>query len=249
MRDLVIIRHHEGDLHDLATTHLEQTGYRITHCYPFKGESIPLLSDRVAGTIVMGGAQNVSQIDQYPYLELECDWIRRCMEVNRPVVGICLGAQLLAHTLGAPVRPHPKGICEFGYTEIFPTEHAGHWLQRPIRMVEAHFEGFDLPAGAVALASGAQFAHQAFRFGEIAFGLQFHPEVSEQMFAEWQVADWAAEFNRMPGAQSRDEQTRDNLLHSAAQAAWFREFLDKLFAPHPTDLATDPPADQTPGMG
>jgi GMP synthase (glutamine-hydrolysing) len=231
MQDVVIIRHHEGDLHDLATTHLQASGYRIIHCYPFKGDSIPALGEQTAGTIVMGGAQNVSQIDQHPYLTLECDWIRRCIDAERPVVGICLGAQLLAHALGAAVKPHPQGICEFGYTSVSPTDQAGHWLPQATKMVEAHFEGFELPAEAIPLASSEHFAHQAFRVGDRAFGLQFHPEVSQQMFSEWQVADWAAEFNNTPGAQPVDEQTRDNQLYSQAQADWFHGFLDKLFAP------------------
>ena len=234
MDNVVIIRHHEGDLHDLATAHLQQTGYRITHCYPFAGDAIPELSDNTAGTIVMGGAQNVSQIDQHPYLTLECEWISQCIHAQRPVVGICLGAQLLAHALGAAVKPHPRGICEFGYTEVSPTDQADHWLDKPTHMVEAHFEEFDLPAGAVPLATGRQFGNQAFRFGDAAFGLQFHPEVSAQMFEEWQAADWATEFTSKPGAQPRAEQTRDNRLHSQAQAAWFHEFLDKLFPPLPS---------------
>ena len=231
MNNVVIIRHHEGDLHDLATTHLEQNGYRVSHCYPFNGEATPELNDHTAGTIVMGGAQNVSQIEQHPYLALECDWISRCIQAQLPVVGICLGAQLLAHTLGATVKPHRSGICEFGYTEISPTDQAGHWFDTSAHMVEAHFEEFDLPAGAVPLATGEHFSNQAFRVGETAFGLQFHPEVSDVMFSEWQAADWAKEFMRTPGAQPHDQQTRDNRLHSKAQAAWFHEFLDKLFPP------------------
>ena len=146
------------------------------------------------------------------------------------MIGICLGAQLVARALGGTVSTHPDGLCEFGYEVVYPADAASNsWIKEPLHVVQAHFQGFTLPTDCTPIATGTRFTHQAFHYREKAFGFQFHPEVSQAMFIEWQNEDWANEFYSTSGAQSRAEASRDNDLHNSAQKEWFCNFLDRIF--------------------
>lgn len=137
--------------------------------------------------LIMGGAMNVYQHDQYPWLVEETQAIRHAVEAGTAVLGVCLGGQLLAKALNAQV--HLGSATEIGLIPITLTE-AGETdpLFEGLSQVEAiewHDDTFDIPDGAVALAHSITCANQAFRFGQRAYGLQFHPEVSPPMLAEW----------------------------------------------------------------
>jgi GMP synthase (glutamine-hydrolysing) len=150
------------------------------------GEAVPDAS-AYDMLLVMGGIMNVYQEDEYPWLAEETQAIRRAVEAGKAVLGVCLGGQLLAKALGARVRL--GAATEIGLTPIMLTE-AGEAdpLFEGLPQVEAvewHDDTFDIPSGAVALARSEGCDHQAFRFGERAYGLQFHPEVSPVMLEEW----------------------------------------------------------------
>lgn len=137
--------------------------------------------------LVMGGTMNVYQEDKYPWLVKETQAIRQAVEADKAVLGLCLGGQLLAKALGAQVRL--GAATEIGLTKITLTE-AGKadplFNRMPhVEAVEWHDDTFDIPNGGIALARSESCAHQAFRFGQHAYGLQFHPEVSPMMLAEW----------------------------------------------------------------
>jgi GMP synthase-like glutamine amidotransferase len=141
--------------------------------------------------LVMGGAMNVYQEDKHSWLVEETRAICNAIEAGKAVLGVCLGGQLLAKALGAQVRL--GGATEIGLTPITLTD-AG--VMDPLfdglsqlEAVEWHDDTFDIPTGAIALASSEGCAHQAFRFGQRAYGLQFHPEVSPMMLAEWIKAE------------------------------------------------------------
>jgi GMP synthase-like glutamine amidotransferase len=138
-----------------------------------------------AALIFLGGPMSAN--DDLPYLRREMEWIVQAAARHRPVLGICLGAQLLARSLGARVYRNP--VKEIGWFDLHFTPAAArdtlfaglgaapvfHW----------HGETFDLPPGAEWLASSARCRHQAFRVGTNQYGLQFHPEVTPAMIAEW----------------------------------------------------------------
>jgi GMP synthase (glutamine-hydrolysing) len=136
--------------------------------------------------IVMGGPMSVN--DPLSWLRLEESYIVRAISSGVPVLGICLGAQLLAKCLGARVYPMPHK--EIGWYPVRLTE-AGRQdpLLEPLASEEISFhwhgETFDLPEGAAHLATSSLCPHQAFRHGDNLYGLQFHPEVTPEIIASW----------------------------------------------------------------
>jgi GMP synthase-like glutamine amidotransferase len=131
---------------------------------------------------------NVDDVDRYPYLADEVQWIQTAVASGMPVLGICLGSQLLAKALGA--RVYPNGTKEIGWYSIELTPAAADDIlfgacQPTETVFQWHGDTFDLPAGAVLMASSAACRHQAFRFGRSAYGLQFHLEVSAEMIESW----------------------------------------------------------------
>lgn len=165
---------------------LLRRGASLTIIQLHEREAVPDLS-AYDMLLVMGGTMNVYQEDKYPWLVEETQVIRQAVEAGKSVLGVCLGGQLLAKALDAQV--HLGVATEIGLTPITLTE-AGETdpLFEGLSQVEAvewHDDTFDIPTGAVALARSEGCAYQAFRFGERAYGLQFHPEVSPAMLAEW----------------------------------------------------------------
>jgi GMP synthase (glutamine-hydrolysing) len=165
---------------------LLRRGARLTIVRLDNGEVVPDTSDYDM-LLVMGGGMNVYQEDKYPWLVEETRAIRRAVVSDKPVLGVCLGGQLLAKALGAQV--HLGAATEIGLTPITVTDDGKsdplfEGLPQ-LEAVEWHDDTFDIPTGAVALARSEGCAHQAFRLGQWAYGLQFHPEVSPMMLAEW----------------------------------------------------------------
>jgi GMP synthase (glutamine-hydrolysing) len=226
-KQIVLIRHGDDPPDDRVVTYAVQNGFEPVIIRPFKGERIPEPHAVVAGSVVYGGPFNVFEEHLHPFLHDEADWIRACMARNIPLLGICQGAQQIAHVLGAKVGPYDSPVHEFGYYPISPTPEGRDFLPDTLHMTEAHFHTFAIPPGGVHLASSPLYPNQAFRVGECTYGFQFHPEVTIEGFRRWQANDWAA-FGK-PGAQTRAEQDRLMLDHDARQADWFYGFLAKLF--------------------
>jgi GMP synthase (glutamine-hydrolysing) len=249
-RKILIIKHNRSANEDRTATHLAARGLDLEWRYPFAGEALPDGTGHLAGLVVLGGAYPVPEADRYPFLREEMRFIGRCLKADRPVLGICLGAQLLAHELGAAVGPHPDGHHEFGYYELFPTAAGRAEIPDGLHVVQSHYHEFALPAGATLLAKSALYAHQAFRHGRTAYGLQFHAEVTPAIFRRWQ-ADHAPRYAGKPGVQPKAEQDRAVARHDPAQHAWFTGFLDRLFGERSSDDIRPPrglaaPADLRP---
>ena len=228
MNTIVLIEHHDNPRDDIASVFLEQRGFDIVVCRPFAGDTLPQITEELYGVVVFGGSMNVTEMDDHPYLKDESVWIRNCIDANIKVLGICLGAQLMAHSLGAHIAKGPH--CEFGYYPITPTPAGKGFIPNPFYVTQAHFQGFQIPEGAVHLAEGEDYPNQAFQYGAHAFGFQFHPEVDHAIFTKWQNADWA--FFDAPGAQDRTQQDEIRKQADAIQGDWFRGFLHQLFG-HP----------------
>ena len=174
----------------LGTLHarIRARGHRIRfHNFQRHPDALPSV-DRYQGLIVLGGPMNVMDQHLHPHLKTELAAIEAALRQEIPVLGICLGAQLLAHVLGAPVRRH--GRQEIGWYDLATTEHGrsdavlGH-LGEVAPVFQWHGCTYDLPAGAVELARTDTCEQQAFRFGTNAYGFQFHMEADEAMIDRW----------------------------------------------------------------
>jgi GMP synthase (glutamine-hydrolysing) len=151
---------------------------------PLDGDALPDHAE-VSGALVMGGPMNVDDVDSYPALATEREWLAEALRRDLPVLGVCLGAQLLARALGAEVRPGAGP--EIGFADVTihdrddpilgglaPSATVLHW----------HGDFFDLPPGAQPLASSDQTEYQAFRAGN-AWGVLFHAEADAALIEAW----------------------------------------------------------------
>jgi GMP synthase (glutamine-hydrolysing) len=150
-----------------------------------RGDSVPDTLD-ADGLVVMGGRMGVGDIGDPPHLLQELDLIEDALRDERPVLGVCLGSQLMAHVLGADVRPASSK--EIGWKEVTLTDAADddplfQDVDDPFTAFHWHGDVFTLPDEAERLARTAQTEHQAFRCGNSAYGLLFHLEVTPKTVA------------------------------------------------------------------
>jgi GMP synthase (glutamine-hydrolysing) len=202
---------------------LRDRGYQLDIRVPSQQDELPRTMDNHCGCVIFGGPMSANDSETLPFIRTELDWIPLALESGKPLLGICLGAQLLARVLGAVVAPHPDGLLESGYFPIVPTSEGSEYFDKPMHVYQWHSEGFELPKGAVLLASGETFPHQAYRYGESAFGVQFHPEMSRKMLERWTTD--GVHLLTLPGAQSRDEQFEKHSLYAGAMERWLDRFV------------------------
>ncbi|MBD2102031.1 glutamine amidotransferase [Leptolyngbya sp. FACHB-261] len=187
-------------------------------------QPLPAHLENHAAVVVFGGPMSANDSETLPSIRTELDWLPMVLASGKPYLGICLGAQLLARALGARVAPHPEGLREIGYFRIQPTPEGRAQIPLPMQVYHWHQEGFELPTGAVLLATGETFANQAFRYGQNAYGLQFHPEMTQTIMERWTAT--APEQLSLPGAQSRTEQLQKHALYGPLLKTWLQGFLE-----------------------
>lgn len=168
---------------------LREKGVSCHTVHPYTGESLPALGEASA-VIVLGGYMGVHDGDRHPFLGSLGNFMRAAAETGTPLLGICLGGQLLAHVLGGEVRSRhraEKGLQEIRLTAAGQDDPLFVGLPPVFAAFEWHNDSFDLPPGAFHLASSAACPGQAFRIGS-AWGVQFHPEVDRALVAAWSAA-------------------------------------------------------------
>ena len=185
-RAVCVIQHVPCETPGLLADVLAARGVSVTTVRVFKGERIPRRIGAYAGLVVMGGPMGVYEQDQYPFLQREIRLLQDALSERRPILGICLGSQLLAAALDAPVtRGKQKEIGWHPVTLGRAAAHDGLWCGLPECFVAYHWHGdvFQLPRGATPLARSKLTDYQAFRHGDSAYGFLFHLEVTEPIIA------------------------------------------------------------------
>ena len=195
MKTAAVIRHvYFEDLGSFAEP-LRRAGYKC-HYYDVGLRGLPALDPVANGlVIVLGAPVGVYEEDKYPFLREELDLLKARADAGRPIFGICLGAQLVAHALGA--RVYPSGIKEIGWGPVDLTDAASTTpLRHLVGTTVLHWHGdtFDLPQSAVHLASTAMCRNQAFSSGSNILCVQFHPEVEPTAGIEPWLVGHAAEL-------------------------------------------------------
>ncbi len=195
-------------------------GYPLDIRRPSLGDTLPETLEGHIGAVIFGGPQSAN--DNRDFILAETDWIGVPLRENKPFLGICLGAQMLARHLGASVDFHPDGFAEIGYYRIEPTPEGAALLDWPRYVYQWHREGFTLPAGAELLARGEIFKHQAYRYGS-AFGIQFHPEITHALVNRWSTR--SSHRLALPGARPRGAHFNGHVAYGPGQRRWLSDLL------------------------
>ncbi len=188
MKRLLVFQHVPHEILGTVNPLLKAEGFRIRYVNFGRMPDAEPEVDKYDGLIVLGGPMCISQRENYPHLDTEIRAIRQAMERRMPILGICLGAQLIAAALGARVHRNP--VKEIGWYAVTPTE-AGRedplfrFFNGTETIFQWHGDTFEIPHGAVHLATSEACPNQAFRFGDRTYGLQFHLEVDAALIERW----------------------------------------------------------------
>ncbi len=203
MKKLLVLQHVAHELLGTLNPLLRGAGFRLRYVnFARHPEAQPSL-DGYHGLVVLGGPMSVNDTDRLPHLTTEMKLIEAAMRRNLPVLGICLGAQLIAKTLGAAVYPGKEK--EIGWYDVSPTDEAESdpllaEFQRTEKIFQWHGDTFDIPKSTIHLAFSSLCANQAFRYGVNVYGLQFHLEVDAPMIHRWlRVAENKKEITALGG--------------------------------------------------
>ncbi|HUL02041.1 MAG TPA: gamma-glutamyl-gamma-aminobutyrate hydrolase family protein [Gemmatimonadales bacterium] len=197
MADVIVVQHVPQEPPGAIGDALAAAGVSTRFVRPYARDPVPTELDGAGGLVVMGGPMGVYEADRHPFLRDELGLIEAALRHDVPVLGVCLGSQLLAAALGADVRP--SGRQEIGWYPVRlsrETKGDALWTGVEPEFVAYHWHGdvFELPKSAVSLASSDLTTHQAFRSGR-AWGLLFHIEVSRGI-VQGMVGAFAEELRR-----------------------------------------------------
>ena len=215
---------------------LVEKGFALDIRRPPLGDPLPDTLRNHSGAVIFGGPMSAN--DPEEFVKREIDWISVPLNENKPYLGICLGAQMLVKNLGGTVGPDAKGLTEIGWYPLRPTEHGRLLMSWPRMVYHFHREGFSVPRGVKLLAEGDAYPHQAIRYGENAWGVQFHAELTRAMMQSW-VVRGASRFV-MPNAQQGREHLEGRMLFDAPLRTWLWDYLDLIFQRPEQKIATTP---------
>ncbi|HVA81744.1 MAG TPA: gamma-glutamyl-gamma-aminobutyrate hydrolase family protein [Candidatus Binataceae bacterium] len=213
MAKIIVLQHHPAENLGAIAEALESAALAWQYVRVDQGRPVPKDMKGAGGLIVMGGPMAVYQTERFPFLKDELLLIEDAIKNGRPVLGVCLGAQIVAAALGAKVEKNPAGK-EIGWYPVrllaaAREDRLFRGLAETITPFHWHGDYFDAPSGAVALAASDKTPCQAFRYGEKTWALQFHLEVTR------------AGVENMAGAFARDlerEKISANTMLAASDA-------------------------------
>ena len=236
MRKLLVFQHVPYEILGIFNPLLKESGFRIRYVnYGRDNVQRPNL-DSYNGLVILGGPMNVDQVDKHPHLQDEVELIQEALEKNMPMLGICLGGQLIAKALGAQVTQNP--CKEIGWYDVTPSEEGHHdplfkHFEKTRKIFQWHGDTFAIPDGAIHLASSPTCQNQAFRYGERVYAFQFHLEVDQGLIGNWlDRPAYRQEIAKLGGGVSVDsirEETQ-NHIRQANQLGTevFQSFIEML---------------------
>jgi GMP synthase (glutamine-hydrolysing) len=238
MKKLLVLQHVAHELLGTLNPLLKRSGFRIRYVNFARHPDAQPSLDGYDGLVILGGPMSVNDVDRLPHLNTEMRLIEAALRNNLPVLGICLGAQLIAKTLGAPVYPNQEK--EIGWYDVSPTVNAERdpllaEFQDTEKIFQWHGETFEIPRTSHHLAFSSLCANQAFRYGSNVYGFQFHLEVDEPMIHRWlRVAENRKEISSLGGTidpECIQRETPEHItrLHQLSERV-FGEFIN-LFGP------------------
>lgn len=231
MSEFLVLQHIECE--DLGTIGPAMSGRGIGAKYIrlFDGEPVPQDIERYAGIIILGGPMNVYEEDEYPYLKDEDMLIKKAIHKGSPVLGICLGGQLIAKATGAFVKKGTKkeiGWYKLNLTQGGKEDKAFGRLPEEITVFQWHGDTFDIPQGAKHLAGSELFPNQAYRVSNNIYGLQFHLEVTEKTINKW-IAEYQDELAALDYINA-DQIIKDTSHYIDNLSKYAELFYDKFFS-------------------
>jgi GMP synthase (glutamine-hydrolysing) len=200
VKRVLFLQHGDVDKPGLLADSLAEAGVALEVLHAYAGERVPVSLEGFDGLALGGGAQSAWQDAEFPYLAGECRLVRAAAVEGKPVLGLCLGGQLMARACGAVVRRAERRELGFFPVKLAPGADRDPLMRHfPAEFAAAHWHGdvFEIPAGGECLASSAMTPNQAFRMGRGFYGFQFHPEMTAGLFRELVGED--REFFRAEG--------------------------------------------------
>jgi len=223
-KPVLIILHQEKSNPGRIGQWLAGNGFPLDIRRPRFGSPLPETLDAHAGAVIFGGPMSANDSDDF--MKLETDWIRVPLKEEKPFLGICLGAQMLARHLGARVTPGCDASIEVGYYPLELTDAARDISTWPGFVYQWHTEGFEIPDGATRLAGSALFPNQAMIYGPAAAGVQFHPEITYALVNRWTFS--RPDRLATKGARPRQEHFENHFRHALHVERWIAAFVGRL---------------------
>jgi GMP synthase (glutamine-hydrolysing) len=185
--NVLVIEHADNEGPGLIEYSLRQNKIPFRSLNLKPGTHLPKMNG-FSHIVLLGGPMNVYEEDRYPFLKEEDFFIKEAIQKGKTVLGICLGAQLIAKALGAKI--YKSSIKEIGWYDVSLTEEGSKdpyfsFLPETFPVFQWHGDTFEIPKSGKLIATSSPISHQAFRYGEKVYGLQFHLEVTEDMIHEW----------------------------------------------------------------
>lgn len=185
---ILVVQHDREDPAGVVGERIAARGATLVPTLPHEGGSFPEGPEGFDGLVLMGGPMCAADDAGYPYYPRLHKMVRRFHDAGRPILGICLGSQIIARSFGKPVYRNKVteiGFCKVDLTEAGRADPMFAGLGDALRPMQWHEDTFDMPDEAVRLATNADCANQAYRIGRSTYAVQFHPEVDRDMVRTW----------------------------------------------------------------
>jgi len=235
-KKILVCQHVPYELLGTLNPLFKKEGFRIKYVNFGRHPNAEPTLDDYDGLILLGGPMNVDEVEKHPHLAHEVKLVKDAIKKDIPVLGICLGAQLIAQALGASVKPNSEkeiGWYDFSLTEDGKNDPIFKHFNNNEEIFQWHGYTFDIPDGAKHLASSSTCTNQAFSYGDKVYAMQFHLEVDEPLINRWlKVPLHVEEINSLNGKvviETIQKETHKNIDNTLALSeSVFSEFI-KLF--------------------